>query len=296
MKNAGIPIFIIVLIGLFAGVLISYQVRETELAFVTRFEEPVRQMTKPGLYFKWPPPIERVHRYDARLHVFVADPMETTTKGAVPVIVKTYVVWRVADPLTFYKSVDTIQQAENKLYNQINDTQNRVIGQHTFGEFVNSDPAKIRITQIQDEMLTDLKTAVETEYGIEVKTFGIKRLNVSEDVSEKVFARMKAARELETTRIETEGEAAARTIEEEARRVSDELLSAAQARARIIRGQGDAEAAAYYKVLEQSPEFAMFLERLRALKEMFKDRTTLMIPVDAEPFKLLKEMPDPNHL
>ena len=36
------------------------------------------------------------------------------------------------------------------------DTQNRIVSQHTFSEFVNSDKSKIAIEQIQADMLADL--------------------------------------------------------------------------------------------------------------------------------------------
>jgi len=61
-----------------------------------------------------------------------------------------------------------------------------------------------------------------------------------------------------------------------------------------IRGQGDAEAARYYQMLEQEPQFALFLKNLEALKTMFTKGTTFVVPMDVEPFKLLKDLPDPN--
>ena len=71
-----------------------------------------------------------------------------------------------------------------------------------------------------------------------------------------------------------------------------ELLASADAQAKAIRGSGDAEAAQYYKLLKEDPEFAMFLREIEALKKILKERATVVLPADAEPFKLLKEMPD----
>jgi len=295
MKHIAIPILILLLIVVFLSMLVVFQVRQTELAFVTRFGKPVRPITEPGLHVKWPDPIESVTRFDARMRLFEGDFAETTTRGAVPIIVKTYVVWRVADPLEFFKSVGTsIASAETKLYNQVKDTQNRVIGQHTFGELVNSDPNQIRLPQIQEEMLADLKKSVEKEYGMGIATLGIKQMKVSEDVTAKVFDRMKAARNLRTKATIAEGQAEAKAVESDARAKKEELLAVAEARAMDIRGKGDAEAAQYYKMLEQEPQFAMFLKNLEALRTMLKDRTTFVVPMDAEPFKLLKEVPDPS--
>jgi membrane protease subunit HflC len=291
MKNIAITIFIALVVIVICLYLVTFQVRETELALVTRFGKPVREITDPGLCIKWPVPIERVHSFDSRMHVFEADLGETTTKGAVPIIVNTYVVWRINQPLKFLNAVGTVREAEVTLYSQITDTQNRVIGRHAFSEFVNSDPTKINFKEIEEEMLTDLEQTVSDEYGIGIKTLGIKQLKVSKDVTVKVFDRMKAARNLRTEATISEGEGQATRIKGDANLKSSVLLTAAEARAEAIRGKGDAEAAKHYQKLEEDPEFAMFLRNIESLEKILKERSTIVIPADAEPFKLLKEVP-----
>jgi len=291
MKNIAITVFIVSVVIIMGLYLVAFQVRQTESALVTRFGKPVREITVPGLYFKLPAPIDRVHRFESRMQVFEADLGETTTKGAVPIIINTYVVWRIAEPLKFLNAVGTPKEAEVKLYSQITDTQNRVIGQHSFGEFVNSDPEKIIFEKIEEDMLADLKQTVSDEYGIEVKTLGIKQLKVSKDVTVKVFERMKAARSLKTEATISEGEGQATKIKGDANLKNSVLLTAAEARAEVIRGRGDAEAAKHYKKLEEDPEFAMFLRDIESLVKILKERSTIVIPADSEPFKLLKEVP-----
>lgn len=291
MKNIAIPILIAVISLVMIVYLVTFQVRETESGFVTRFGKPVREVTKPGLYLKWPTPIEQVHKFDSRMRVLEAAQLaETTTRGNVPIIVNTYVVWRVAEPLKFLNAVKTEDNAESKLRNHINDTQNRIIGQHSFGEFVNSDPAKIRFDEIQEEMLQDLKGPVQAEYGIEIKTLGIKQLKISEDVTKKVFERMKAERQGRTDAITSEGEAMAIQIKADANKKRDVLLDAAEGRAKEIRGQGDADAARYYEMLEADPQLAIFLRNLETLKAI-SPRSTVVIPMDSDPYKLLMGMP-----
>jgi len=291
MKNIAIPVLVAVIFLVMVVYLVTFQVRETEAAFVTRFGKPVREVMKPGLYSKWPTPIEQVHKFDSRMRVLEAELGETTTSGTVPIIVHTYVVWRVAEPLKFLNAVKTIDNAEAKLRSQINDTQNRVIGQHAFGEFVNSDPAQIQFDQIQDEMLADLKGSVEQDYGIEIKTLGIKQLKISADVTKQVFERMKAERQRGTDRTISEGEAEAVRIRAEANKKREVLLAAAEARAKTLRGEGDRDAARYYKMLEEDPKLAIFLRNIEALVTTLKERSTIVIPADADPFRLLTEMP-----
>jgi membrane protease subunit HflC len=294
MRNIAIPILIAIILVVMALYLVAFQVRETESAFITRFGKPVREKTEPGLYFKWPTPVEQVHKFDSRMRVLDGPLAETTAKGAVAIIVKTYVVWRVAEPLKFLNAVQTVENAEEKLLSQISDTQNRIIGGHTFGEFVNSDPDKIQFEQIQQLMLADLQQPVRNEYGIEIKTLGIKQLKVSEDVTKNVFARMRADRERRTRTTISRGEAEAIAIRTDANRKKIALEAAAEARAEAIRGQGDAEAARHYEKLEADPDLAMFLRNLKALRKTLSERATIVIPADTEPFSLLKEMPSLN--
>jgi membrane protease subunit HflC len=291
MKNVSIPVFLLLLFIVLVLVSTTFQVRETESVLVTTFGRTTRTFTAPGLRFKWPPPIEWVHRFDSRLRVLEAELGETTTKGAVPVIVNTFVVWRIAEPNVFFNSVGSVTEAETKLISQISDTQNKVIGRHFFSEFVNSDPAKVQFEAIESEMLTELSSAVKDVYGIEIKTVGIKQLKVSEDVSKDVFERMRKERQRRTEATIAEGTAAARKIQTDADSMQTELLAAADARAKAIRAQGDAEAATYYKLLEQDPQLAMFLRDIESLKKILEKRSTLVIGADAEPFKILKEMP-----
>jgi membrane protease subunit HflC len=271
---------------------ISFQVREIESAMVTTFGKPTRQITKPGWYFKWPVPIEQVYKFDSRMRVFEADLGETTTRGAVPIIVNTFVVWKIAEPLVFFNAVGTVKEAENKLLGQLSDTQNKVIGRHDFAEFVNSDPTKIKFEEIQNEMLADLQPVIRKYYGIEIKTLGIKQLKISEDVSKDVFERMRAERNRKTEATIAEGNAEAARIKTDTDSKKTELLAAAEARAKAIRAEGDAEAAKYYKLLEEDPEFAIFLRKTDALKKYLEKRSTIVFGADTEPFELLKEMPD----
>ena len=292
MKNVTITIFIVLLFIVLALVFTMFQVRETESALVLTFGKATRQITEPGLYFKWPPPIESVQKFDSRARSLVAELGETPTKGAVPIIVNTFIVWRIAEPLAFFNAVGTVSDAESKLLSQISDAQNKVIGRHEFSEFVNSDPAKIKFDDIEKEMLAEIQKAVRSDYGIEIKSLGIRQLKISEDVSKAVFERMKAERNRMTEGTIAEGAAASKKIVTDALSMQTELLAAAEARAKAIRAQGDAEAAQYYKLLEQDPQLAMFLRDIDALKKILEQRSTVVISADTEPFKLLRQMPD----
>ncbi|MHC4121390.1 MAG: protease modulator HflC [Planctomycetota bacterium] len=294
MKNIAIAIFIAFIVITLSLYLVSFQVRDTESCLVTTFGKPTRPLVDAGVHFKWPFPIQQVQKFDSRMRVFAPQVEETPTAGGEPIIVNTYVVWKIAQPLEFFNAVKTVRKAEDELLrSRIRNTQNSVIGRHYFSEFVNSDPARVKFKEIEAEMLADLRQAVaDANYGIEIKALGIKQLKVSEEVSKEVFERMKAERIRRAEAIISQGTVEANKIRTDVDRKSKELIAAAEARAKIIRGEGDAEAAKYYAMLEEDPELAKVLRNLEALEEILKDRTTFVVPTDKEPFNLLQGMPE----
>ncbi|MHC5214804.1 MAG: SPFH domain-containing protein, partial [Planctomycetota bacterium] len=159
-------------------------------------------------------------------------------------------------------------------------------------EFVNTDPDKIQFKQIEDEIANEISDQAMQEYGIAIKTVGIKLLDVPKDVTAKVFERMKADRTRKKESILAEGRAEAERIRSDAEAKQKELLAMATTQAQLIRGTGDAEAARYYEMLKEDPELAMFLRNLEALKKILAEKTTIVLGVETEPIDLLKGIPD----
>jgi modulator of FtsH protease HflC len=294
MKQLAVTIFIILIVVTLGLYLVSFQVRETESALVTTFGKATRPITEPGWYFKWPPPIQQIYKFDSRERVFVPEVEETRTAGGEPLIVNTYIVWKISDPLTFFRRIITVQNAEEGfLRSRVRNSQNNVIGKHYFSEFINSDQSKMKFDDIQKEMLSNLQQSITgDEYGIEITSLGIKQFKVSQDVSQDVFARMKAERGKQVEKIKSEGKAEEISIKSNANMIHDVLFAAADARAKQIRGEGDARAATYYKMLDEQPRLAEFLRDLDALKKMLESRTTYVVPTDKPPFNLLRAMPE----
>jgi membrane protease subunit HflC len=293
MKNISVLIFVILIAVVLVLYFVSFQVRETEKGLVTRFGEPIRKIEEPGWYPKFPSPIHVVHKFDRRAHLYEGIMEETTTRGGEPIVVTSYVIWKVGDPQEFLEAVQDKAGAEEQLKSLLRDTQNSIIGQHYFSEFVNSNRDEIRFNQIEDEMYETLKNRLaDKKYGIEIKTVGIKQLGVTEDVTNDVFARMRADRNRKKETILAAGNAEATKIRTDAESKRTELLAVAEAQAKAIRGAGDAEAAKYYELLKADEDFAMFLRKIEALKNILKERSTIILGADTEPMELLKGIPD----
>ncbi len=292
MKNVSVLIFVVLIVIVLGLFFVSFQVRETEKALVTTFGKPTSSIEEPGWYWKWPSPIQVVYKFDSRGRLYEGLMEETTTKGGEPIIVTSYIVWKIGDPLQFLESVHDSKGAEEHIRSLLRNTQNEIIGQHYFSEFVNSDPAKVQFEKIEIEMLASLEAHAMSDYGIEIKAVGIKQLGVSEKVTKDVFERMKADRKRKTETILAEGNAESTKIKTDAESKRTELLAVVEAEAKAIRGSGDAEAAKYYKLLEADPELAMFLRDIEALKKILEEKTTIVLGAETEPIKLLKGIPD----
>ena len=291
MKNIAVVILVVLIVAVLLLYLVSFQVRQTESALILTFGRTTGQIQKPGWNWKWPAPIQTLVVYDTRPTLLEGVEEETTTKGGEPIIVQTYVIWRIADAKQFREAVRDTDGAEKLLKSRLRDAQNRVIGKHYFSEFVNTDRSQIKFGDIESEMASVIGEPVRQAYGIKVDSVGIQMLKVSEKVTADVFARMRADRNRKTEATRAQGNAEAMRIKSDADSKVTELMAAAEARAKAIRGSGDAEAAQYYKMLEADPEFAMFLREIETLKKTLRERATVVLPADAEPFKLLRQMP-----
>src|SRR5262249_42723539 len=93
-----------VLLLIFVVLLFTFQVRQTEVAVVTTFDRPTSFIEQPGLNFKWPSPIQKVYRFDKRVHNFEGRFEQTLTKDNYPLLLMLYVGWTITDPTKFFDS------------------------------------------------------------------------------------------------------------------------------------------------------------------------------------------------
>ena len=294
MKNVWGIISILVVVGILGLAMCSFQVRQTETALVTRFGQPVRTITEPGFQFRLPVGIEKVYKFDSRLQLLEGILEETTTAGSEPIIINSYIVWRIAEPRKFLERVRDTEGARANLQSLLRNAQNSVVGRHAFSDFVNTDVSQVKLDAIENEIQAEIVSVAQESYGIEIAAVGVKRLMISEKVSEKVFSRMKSDRNRQTENILAAGNSEANKIKSDASAKQKELLAIAEAQAKSIRGAGDAEAASYYKMLDADPELAMFLRDLESLRTILKSRSTIVFGTDNEPMQLLKGIPQIN--
>ena len=277
----------------FAALLFCFQVRQTDIALVTTFGKPTRSLNtnpdrpEPGLYFKWPWPIQKVQRFDKRIQNLESKFEETYTADKINLIVTVYTGWAISDPALFRERFgDSTSRAAAALESVVRQWNNAVVGKHTFANFISTDATEMQLPQIEGEILAKVQPDARA-YGIDVRFLGIKRLGLPESVTQKIFDRMKQERQRYVQRLNAEGEALAKDINSAALRQRDETLAKADAQAREISGQADLEVAKSLAVFKENPDLAVFLLKIAALEDSLKDRTTLILDQRTPPFDLL---------
>ena len=291
MKRNSLTIIVgVIILIIFSLLLFTFQVRQTQVAVVTTFDKPSSYIEKPGLYFKWPYPIQKVYPFDKRIHNFEDRFEETQTRDGHNLLASVYIGWSIRDPRVFFNNfpAGTPQAAQPALESVVRSTKQAVIGQHTFSDFVSIDPKQVKFPQIEEEITKGIRSSASDKYGINIEFLGIKRIGLPESVTQKVFDRMQAERQREIDRLKAMGESEFISIRSDADRQRDEILAKARAEATTIRGQAEAEATKAYQAFNENPDLAIFLMKLKALELSLKERATLLVDPSSSPWDLLR--------
>lgn len=280
----GVVVAVILLIAVF-----SYQLNQTESAVVTTFGSPAA-VTDPGLHFRWPFPFQKIYKFDHRIRCFEGGSgkiEETMTADGQNILVGIFINYRISAVEKFFRTLEDMTKAEERLNSLMRSAKNATFGQYKFSQVINTKPELMKLNEIQDR----IKAALEkdtAEYGIEIVSVGINTINVPERITDKVFDRMIEDRKLVADRYLAEGTVRASEIRNDADQKKAVMLAKAEAEAREIRAQGDAEAATFYAVFQENPELAEFLRKLDSLRLIMRNQTTLVLDTNVAPFDLLK--------
>jgi membrane protease subunit HflC len=291
-RNSLIIVIGALLVIIFAFWLCAFQVRTTEVAVVTTFGKPTRSLDQPGLYFKWPPPAQRVYKFDQRIQSSDVESKlrEDLTSDGFTLLTSVYVGWRITEPGVFLqKFPGGIPAVEQQLATLVSTPKSAVIGKHPLSDLVSANTGGSKFSAIEDEILASVENQLQTNnYGINIEFLRFKKIGVPESVTDKVFGRMTDERNKLVSAVQNEGQRQAQNIRSDADLRASKILSAAQGVALRVQGEGQTEAAKYLGVFQQNPDLASFLFRLSALEDSLKDKSTLIFDQQTEPFTLFK--------
>jgi membrane protease subunit HflC len=264
-------------------------VREGEAVLVTRFGRPLRIASATGLHWKLPWPIDQSSLLDMRRRVYETGHTEMLTRDKKNIIARTFVIWRIGDPLAFTQAIGPNGGAEGKLDGLLTNAAIGTLGGHELSALVSTNPSDLQVDQIEAELLGATAPVALKSYGVTIEQIRLERIALPEENVRAVFDQMRAERRQFAAKFDAEGEREASAIRSAAE------LDAARIRAKgveeqaRIRGKSAAEVAKTYGEAHRlDPELYRFTRSLESIDKLVTGNTSLIMRTDSEPFSLLQ--------
>ena len=272
-----IPVVLLAVVAYFS----VFRVQEYEQAIVFQFKEIQRSDYEPGLHFMIPI-VNRAQKFETRLLNLDQEPQRFLTVEKKDVIVDYYAKWIISDVERFYIATrgGDVQYATGLLGQRINRALRDEFGKRTVQEVVAGERGEILdVVQTTTEQLRD-------ELGITVADVRTKRIDLPEEVSNSVYARMRAERTRVAKDFRARGGEAAERIRANADREREIILANAYKDAETVRGEGDARATDIYaRSFGKNEEFYALYRSLNAYRTSFSSNDILVLEPDSDFFK-----------
>ena len=285
MKNI-LTIFVVAL----AVVLLNsiFTVDERELALKFRFGEVIQTGYEPGLHFKVPF-VNNVEKYPKRI-LTINNPQELfLTLEKKNLYVDFFIKWKINDVQQYYRATggDELVAAQRLL--------------ETVKDGVRSEFAKRTVIEVVSEERRDimgdmLERAAQNAItlGIELIDVRVKKIELSDEVSESVYNRMRQERARFASELRAEGAENAEIIRASADRDVTVIVANAYKDSEIIKGEGDArQTEIYASAFEQDSEFYSFTRSIEAYKRSVgTGNDILVLDAKGDFFKYLNQSTD----
>lgn len=268
----------------------THTVREGDCAVVLRFGAVREEITEAGLYMKLPWPFEKVVTYDARVQYIEPDRLETTTKDKQNIILQSFVVYEISDPVLYHNSVGANGMLDAYMRDQVFSATNSTLGGYNLSALVSLEREEIRIDQIQEEIFSRVQENCLANYGVNVLDVSIMRLSFPDNNLDKVFEHMRAEREGAITKIINAAEEAVNKTKTEAEEDAANKVAEGVTEAAKIKAETEKEVAALYaKAQSANIELYKFLKNLDTIVSSVNSSTVLIVKANEYPFNILTE-------
>jgi len=251
----------------------TYIVREQQYAIKLKFGEIVDSQIEPGLHWKIPF-VNTVRKFDRRILTLDMQPEQMNTLEQKYVDVDYFVNWRIDEVANFYTSTSGGNEgvARQRMAEIARDSLREEFAKRTLREVVSVERGAIMnsLQQTMDQSMQD--------YGINIVDVRIKRIELTDRVTDSVFSRMETQRTEYANELRSMGREEAEKIRSEADRKVQVLLAEARRDAEQIRGEGDAEAIRIYAdAYTQDEEFFDFTRSLQAYRNAFSNGNDVLV-------------------
>jgi membrane protease subunit HflC len=219
------------------------------------------------------PFVNNVVKFDNRIQTLDAPAERFLTGEKKNVIVDSYVKWRIVDAEKFYTSTGgSIAKANSNLTQIIKTGLKSEFSKRTIVDVVSGERAEIM------ENIAKLAKSDVGEFGISVIDVRIKRIDLSQEVSNSVYRRMQAERERVAKDFRSKGAEEAEIIRAAADRERTIILANAYRDSEKIRGEGDATSANNYaKAYSQNSSFYSFYRSLESYNKSFNNQNDILV-------------------
>ena len=268
---------IIIVLILFIGFLTFtgafFVVQEWRQAIVLQFGEPRQVIDEPGLKFKIPF-IQDAIFFDRRMLNLDPQPEEMILSDQKRIIVDSFARYKITDPLKFFQTVRNETNFSDRFGRILNAAVRGVIAQYPLVALL-SDERDTIMSTIQSQV-----TRNQVNYGIEILDVRIGRTDLTEQVANNVYQRMRSEREKEANLLRAEGEEMSTKIKASANRQKTVIIAEAERTSSILRGEGDARKNIILgDAYGLDEEFFNFLRTMQACKDTFGDTEMSMVIV-----------------
>lgn len=240
MKKKIIKVLIAVIVIIAIIVITSsfYVVQENEYACVVRFSKIIDTKKSPGLYFKTPF-ADTIRTFPKAIMFYDIPPSEVLTADKQNMTVDSYVLWRISDPLLFFKTLGSVSVAEERLDTMTYNALKNIMGTLEQHDIINEDDASER-NDIYSGIALSVDMIAEN-YGIEVVDVKIKRFDLPEANEQAVYSRMISERNQMSEKYAADGEYEASVIRNDVDKQVGIIISNAEAQAATIEAEGEQE-------------------------------------------------------
>ena len=301
-------LLILLAVGLIAFLSTAVVTRQDEYTLILQFRRIVNVIERPGLNFRIPF-IQTVEKRENKILVYDLTRSDVITSDKKAMIVDSYVLWRITDPVRYYQTLSGLRvNAEGRIdtvvYNAIKNTissmtqdevivsrdgtvtvtQLELISESFFFDMEDEDSEDtvIKIMSLTDEISANLIDV--SDYGIEIITVEVKALDLPDSNKEAVYNRMISEREKVRTMYLSEGESQAQMIRNQADMDVSVMLAGARSDAAVIIAEGEAE---YMQILStayndaEKSDFYEFVRSLEAAKIAYDPERGNILMIDA---------------
>ncbi len=279
-----ITITIVVVLIILIGALSSeafFTVNEDEYANTLRFSKTVSTVSDAGIYFKIPF-VDTVKKFPKKVLLYDMKPSEVLTADSKTMQVDNYVMWKITDPLTFYKTLGTISEAETRIDMLTYSAIKTEMGKSLRDDIINQDEHS---RETFNTNILSAATKATSDYGIEIIDIKIKKLDLPSDNEEAVYRRMISERNKIAEQYRADGNKEAEIIRNEVDKKKNIIVSDAQAQAEQIKAEGESE---YMRILAEAyntpdkQEFYNFTRSLDAIEiSLGGDDVTIILGKDS---------------